>query len=246
MGKYKNSGILILIILIIWEIGVRITHVPYYVLPAPSKILITIFTQSPLLLKHSFYTLTEMILGFILAFVTGSLLAFLMFKYPSVEQAFYPIIIGSQSIPVFAIAPLLVLWFGYGLNSKIVMTALIVFFPITVNTLEGLKSADPDVVKLFELMGASDYQILKKVRIPAALPFILTGSKIGISVSTIGAVIGEWVGSKYGLGYLMLHANAQLRVDLIFAAIFYLTVMGVGLFILVSQTEKILMPWKRR
>ncbi len=246
MERFKNSAILIIAILLLWEVLVRLTHTPGYILPAPSQIFKTIVFESPMLLKHSFYTLSEMILGFVVAFVTGSIIAFLMFRYPSVESAFYPIIIGSQSIPVFAIAPLLVLWFGYGMNSKIVMTALIVFFPITVNTLEGLKSADPDVVKLFRLLGAGEHKILLKVRIPYALPFIFTGSKIGISVSTIGAVIGEWVGAKYGLGYLMLHANAQLRVDLIFAAIFYLTFMGVGLFGLVSLIEKISMPWKRR
>ena len=246
MARYKNSLILIILILVLWEVLVRVFSIPVYILPPPSKIFETIVVSSPLLLKHSFYTLSEMVLGFALAFVVGVTLAYLMFKFPAVERAFYPIIIGSQSIPVFAIAPLLVIWFGYGLSSKVVMTSLIVFFPITVNTLDGLKSADPDIVKLFELLGASDFQILTKVRIPSALPFILTGSKIGISVSTIGAVIGEWVGARYGLGYLMLHANAQLRVDLIFAAIFYLTVMGVGLFSLVSYLEKVLMPWKRR
>ncbi len=246
MVRYKNSLILIILILVLWEVLVRIFNIPVYILPTPSKIFGTIVNSSPLLLKHSYYTLTEMILGFALAFVVGVTLAYLMFKFPAVERAFYPIIIGSQSIPVFAIAPLLVIWFGYGLSSKVVMTSLIVFFPITVNSLDGLKSADPDIVKLFELLGASDFQILTKVRIPSALPFIMTGSKIGISVSTIGAVIGEWVGARYGLGYLMLHANAQLRVDLIFAAIFYLTVMGVGLFSLVSYLEKVLMPWKRR
>ncbi len=246
MEKFRNSAILILVILGVWEISVRLTHTPHYILPPPTRIFQTILFESPLLLRHSFYTLLEMISGFFLAFVTGSLIAFLMFRYPAVESAFYPVIIGSQSVPVFAIAPLLVLWFGYGLSSKIVMTALIVFFPITVNTLEGLKSADPDVVKLFRLLGAGEYKILLKVRIPGALPFIFTGSKIGISVSTIGAVIGEWVGAKYGLGYLMLHANAQLRVDIIFAAIFYLTFMGVGLFGLVTLIEKLSMPWKRR
>ncbi len=246
MERFKNSALLIFLILFAWEVAVRLTDTPRYILPSPALIFKTIVVDSPLLVKHSFYTLSEMVLGFFVAFFAGSLLAFLMFKYPSVESAFYPVIIGSQSIPVFAIAPLLVLWFGYGMSSKVLMTALIVFFPITVNTLEGLKSADPDVVKLFKLLGAGEFKILTKVRIPSALPFIFTGSKIGISVSTIGAVIGEWVGAKYGLGYLMLHANAQLRVDLIFAAIFYLTLMGVGLFGIVSLLEKFLMPWKRR
>jgi ABC-type nitrate/sulfonate/bicarbonate transport system permease component len=154
-------------------------------------------------------------------------------------------VIGSQTIPVFAIAPLLVLWFGYGLPSKVVMAALIVFFPIVVNTLDGLKGADSDAVNLLRILRANRWQILWKVRGPSALPFIFSGCRIGISVSTIGAIIGEWVGSKEGLGYLMLHANAQLQISLIFASLIYLTILGVSLFYFVVLMERWVMPWKR-
>jgi len=201
--------------------------------------------QQPLLLHHTLVTLKEIIVGFLLAFVVGVGLAFLMFHFPVLEKSFYPIVIGSQTIPVFAIAPLLVLWFGYGLSSKVVMAALIVFFPIVVNTLDGLKGADPDEVNLLRILKANRWQILWKVRVPSALPFVFSGCKIGISVSTIGAIIGEWVGSKEGLGYLMLHANAQLQISLIFASLIYLTILGVGLFYLVVLMERRAMPWKR-
>ena len=227
----------------VWEILCRLWSIPRYVLPTPSLIFHTLWTEFPRFWPHILTTLEEMLLGLGLAVVIGVPLAFAMFRYPVVEKTFFPIVIGSQAVPVFAIAPLLVLWFGYGVSSKVIMASIIVFFPIVVNTLEGLKSTDPDLVNLLRSMGAKEHQIIWKVRVPQALPFFFTGLKIGVSVSTIGAVIGEWVGSTRGLGYLMLHANAQLRVDVVFAAIVYLTILGVGLFALTSWIARKAMPW---
>ena len=237
-------AILLTLFVIFWELMVWQFQVPHYILPAPSRILRTLAVKQSLILHNPLITLKEIFAGFLLAFVVGVGLAFLMFQFPVLEKSFYPIVIGSQTIPVFAIAPLLVLWFGYGLSSKVVMAALIVFFPIVVNTLDGLKGADPDEVNLLRILKANRWQILWKVRVPSALPFIFSGCKIGISVSTIGAIIGEWVGSKEGLGYLMLHANAQLQISLIFASLIYLTILGVGLFYLVVFIERWAMPWK--
>jgi len=238
-------GMLLLLFVLFWELMVWQFQVPRYILPAPSRILNTLTVQQPLLLHHTLVTLKEIIVGFLLAFAVGVGLAFLMFQFPILEQTFYPIVIGSQTIPVFAIAPLLVLWFGYGLPSKVVMAALIVFFPIVVNTLDGLKRADSDAVNLLKILKANRWQILWKVRVPSALPSVFSGCRIGVSVSTIGAIIGEWVGSKEGLGYLMLHANAQLQISLIFASLIYLTILGVGLFYLIVSIERWAMPWKR-
>lgn len=230
-------------LMVLWEIACRIWAIPRYILPAPSLILRTLITEFPRFVPHIWTTLQEMLLGLMLAVLLGVPLAFLMFRYPVVERTFFPIVIGSQAVPVFAIAPLLVLWFGYGVSSKVIMASIIVFFPIVVNTLDGLKSTDPDLVNLLRSMGAKERQILWKVRVPQALPFFFTGLKIGVSVSTIGAVIGEWVGATRGLGYLMLHANAQLRVDVVFVAIADLTALGLGLFFLVSWIAKKAMPW---
>ncbi len=238
-------GMLLLLFVLLWELIVWYVQIPRYILPAPSQIVKALTSQQSLLIHHTLVTLKEIIAGFLLAFGVGVTLAFLMFHFPILEQTFYPIVIGSQTIPVFAIAPLLVLWLGYGLPSKVVMAALIVFFPIVVNTLDGLKRADSDAVNLLRILKASQWQILWKVRVPSALPFIFSGCKIGISVSTIGAIIGEWVGSKEGLGYLMLHANAQLQVSLIFASLMYLTILGVGLFYLVVLIERWSMPWRK-
>jgi putative hydroxymethylpyrimidine transport system permease protein len=238
-------ALLLVLFVLFWEIMVRELEVPHYILPAPTRILNTLAVQQFILLHHTFVTLQEIMVGFMLAFVVGVGLAFLMFQFPVLEKTFYPLVIGSQTIPVFAIAPLLVLWLGYGLPSKVAMAALIVFFPIVVNTLDGLKGADSDAVNLLKILKANRWQILWKVRVPSALPFIFSGCKIGISVSTIGAIIGEWVGSKEGLGYLMLHANAQLQISLIFASLIYLTILGVSLFYLIVLIERWVMPWKR-
>ena len=244
-GRFVIPMAMLLAVLGVWEAAVHILDVPRYILPAPSKIGVTLFAEHAQLLKHTFVTLQEMLLGFALAVSIGIPLAVLMFEFPMLEKALYPYVIGSQTVPVFAIAPLLVLWFGFGIASKVIMAALIVFFAIVLNTLDGLKSTDPDTVNLFRILRATRWQILWKVRIPSALPFIFSGAKIGISISTIGAVIGEWVGAKAGLGYLMLYANGKLQVALVFAAIFCLTLLGLSLFGLMTLLERYAMPWRQ-
>ena len=244
LSRFEAPVAILLAVLGIWETSVHIFNIPRYILPPPSKIVVTLFVEHEQLLKHTLVTLEEMLLGFALAVSIGIPLAVLMFEFPVLERAFYPYVIGSQTVPVFAIAPLLVLWFDFGIASKVIMAALIVFFAIVLNTLDGLKSTDPDTVNLFRILRATRWQILWKVRIPSALPFIFSGAKIGISISTIGAVIGEWVGAKAGLGYLMLYANAQLQVSLVFAAIFCLTLLGLSLFGLMTLLERYVMPWR--
>ena len=245
LSKFAAPVAILLIVVGVWEGVVHLFEMPRYILPAPSKIVVTLFAEHAQLLKHTLVTLQEMLLGFFLAISIGVPLAVLMFEFPALEKAFYPYVIGSQTVPVFAIAPLLVLWFGFGIASKVIMAALIVFFAIVLNTLDGLKSIDPDTVNLLRILRATRWQILWKVRIPSALPFIFSGAKIGISISTIGAVIGEWVGAKAGLGYLMLYANGQLQISLVFAAIFCLTILGLTLFGLMTLLERHVMPWRQ-
>lgn len=236
--------LLLLLFFVIWEILVRTLGVPSYILPPPSEIFSVLFKDSSLFFSNGLVTLEEIVLGTLIALIVAIVLAFSIFEVKIIEKSLYPLIVASQTIPVFAIAPLLILWLGYGMASKVLMTALIVFFPIVVNTVDGLKSADEDEVNLLKIMNASEMQILRKVRIPSALPHIFSGLRVGVAVSPIGAVIGEWVGSKNGLGYLMIHANAQLKVEIIFAAIFVLSVIAYALFILVGFLEKAALPWK--
>jgi len=227
-----------------WEWAVRAFGIPFYILPAPSRIA-RLAVADRLLLGEAAVTLLEIVLGFAIAFVVGIGLALLIFTSRIVERAVYPLVIASQTVPVFAIAPLLIVWLGYGMPSKVAMTALIVFFPIVVNTVDGLRAADPDAVNLLLILGATPAQALWKIRAPAALPFVFSGVRIAVATSVIGAVIGEWVGATQGLGFLMIHANAQLHVDLVFAAIAVLSLMAIALFVVVSGAEWLLLPWRR-
>jgi putative hydroxymethylpyrimidine transport system permease protein len=253
-GRPRSGGVLARVvpplillgaILAAWEAAVRAFAIPFYILPAPSRIAGVLAADRALLAGEAAVTLGEVMLGFAIAFLVGVGLALLIFSSRTVERAVYPLVIASQTIPVFAIAPLLVVWFGYGIISKVVMAALIVFFPIVVNTVDGLRAADPDMVNLLVILGARPLEIVRRVRIPAALPFVFSGTRIAIATSVIGAVIGEWVGSTRGLGYLMIHANAQLHVDLVFAVIVYLSVMATALFWSVSLAEWMALPWRR-
>ncbi|HEX7127929.1 MAG TPA: ABC transporter permease [Thermodesulfobacteriota bacterium] len=229
----------------LWEAAVHLLALPHYILPAPSRIARTLVTDLPLLAPHARVTAVEVVVGFAVALVAGLALGFLMFRSAVLGRALEPILVASQTIPVFAVAPLLVLWLGYGLASKVAMAALIVFFPMTVATLDGLRSADPDLVDWFRMAGARPAMVLLAVQVPAALPQVFTGMRIGATVSVIGAVIGEWVGADAGLGYLMARANAQLRVDLVFAALVVLSVFGVALVAAVRALEWALTPWRR-
>jgi putative hydroxymethylpyrimidine transport system permease protein len=232
-------------ILLVWEWSVRAFGIPFYILPSPSRIAHLMVEDQGLLLSQSTVTLGEVLLGFAIAFILGAALALLIFSSRVIERAVYPFIIASQTVPVFAIAPLLIVWLGYGIASKVAMAALIVFFPIVVNTVDGLRAADPDAVNLLRILGATPVQVLWKIRVPAALPFVFSGARIAVATSVIGAVIGEWVGATQGLGFLMIHANAQLHIDLVFAAIVYLSLMAIGLFVAVSGLESLALPWRR-
>lgn len=244
-GRVAPPAALIAAFLLVWEWGVRAFGVPFYILPSPSRIARLLLAEQGLLLQQAGVTLEEVLLGFAIAFVVGVGLALAIFSSRTIERAVYPLIIASQTVPVFAIAPLLIVWFGYGMPSKVAMAALIVFFPIVVNTVDGLRAADPDTVNLLVILGATPAQILLKMRVPAALPFVFSGTRIAVATSVIGAVIGEWVGATQGLGFLMIHANAQLHIDLVFAAIVYLSLMAMGLFVAVSCIEWAALPWRR-
>jgi len=227
-----------------WELIARSLGAPY-ILPSPSEILLRMAIDWRLLLRHALVTLEEVALGFALALLLGLASALLIFHSRTFQRVLYPLIIATQNVPVFAIAPILVLWLGYGIMSKVAVAALIIFFPVVVNTVDGLRSVDRDVVNLFKILEASPLQVLLKLRLPGALPFIFSGCKIGVTMSVVGAVIGEWVGAKAGLGYLMIHANARLKIDLLFAAILWLSALSIALFAFVSFLERVALPWRR-
>ncbi len=241
--RFLVPAFLFLGALALWEVGVRVFAVPAYILPPPTRIFETFFVQFPLLLGHAGITLAEILLGLLLGGAGGVGLAVLLFYSDGLRRAVEPFIIASQMVPVFAIAPLLIVWLGYGLWPKVVVSALIGFFPVAVSALDGLRSTRSDMVDLFRTMGASRRQTLGKLLLPAALPSLFSGLKIAATLSVVGATIGEWVGARRGLGYLMLQSNARLRVDLVFAAILMLTLIGLSLFAGFQIIERRVLYW---
>jgi len=228
----------------VWEALCRLWAIPVFILPPPSMIIATAVSRASLLGGHAVVTGLEILLGIVLAVCLAVPLAMVMFARLWLERALSPFLVTSQAVPVFAVAPLLVVWLGYGLGSKVLMAAVIIFFPITVSLLEGFKSCDREYVVLFRLMGAGFWTGMKLLYWPWAMPHFLSGLRVGVTVATIGAVIGEWVGAQKGLGYLMIQANARLQVDLVFAAILWLAVMGLGLWAAVGWLEKRVLHWK--
>ena len=242
-GHWGPAALIVLGLLGIWEGYVRLWAVPKWLLPAPSVIAMTLIGSRALLLDHTLVTLLEVVVGFGLSLLCGVLLACGIATSQTLERALYPFVIASQMVPIIVIAPLLLIWVGYGLTPKIIVVALTAFFPIVVNMVDGLKSADPDAVNLLRTMGASRWQIFVKVQVPTSLPFLFSGLRVAMAVSVIGAVIGEWVGSSQGLGYLMIRSKPQFLTERVFAAIVMLSVMGVALFILVGVIEQLVIPW---
>ncbi|MBA3378174.1 MAG: ABC transporter permease [Chloroflexia bacterium] len=228
-----------------WEVAVRINDTPRWMLPPPSAILESFRTDWRLLIKHTRVTLVEVLLGFGLALVAGITVGIAIDSSTILRRAIYPLIIASQTIPMVALAPLMLIWFGYGLLPKILITALIGFFPIAVNTVDGLRSGDREMLALLRSMGASGGQRFRMVRVPAALPLIFSGARIAITFCVIGAVFAELVGASQGLGYLMERSAAQFQTSRVFACIVILALMGIGLFSLIALIERLALPWRR-
>jgi putative hydroxymethylpyrimidine transport system permease protein len=236
--------VLLLILLAAWESAVRLFDLPRYILPAPSRIAGAFVSHFPSLLHHASVTLAEVVLGLLLGGLGGFSLAVAVFYSPILERALYPLIIASQMIPIFAIAPLLIVWMGYGVWPKATVAALIGFFPVVVNASDGLRAPNEESVELFRSLGATRWQIFRKLRFPASLPTLFAGLKVAVTLCVVGATIGEWVGAHQGLGYLMLQSNALLRVDLVFAAILMLSILGLLLFGGLRIIERRALYWR--
>jgi len=230
-------------LLIAWEIGVHVTRTPAWLLPAPSRIAAALTRTWPILWQHTLQTLWEAVLGLGVALVVGVTLAALMDFWRPLRRALYPLLIVSQTIPPFAIAPLLVIWLGFGVEPKIVVVALVCFFPIAVNTADGLFGADPDLVALLKAMGASRRQIWVKVRLPSALPAFFGGLRIAATYSVLGAIFGEWVGARSGLGIYLQRSFSASLTDQVFATIVVIAALSMALFGAILLIERLALPW---
>ena len=220
-----------------------LTSIEHYILPSPNRVLIALNQNYGILYKHSVITFSEIILGLILGVGLGFFSALFMGYYKLARDWLMPIVVISQAIPVFALAPILVLWIGYGLASKIAMATIIIYFPITAALLDGLIRTNKEQIYLAKIMGASSWSIIKNIKLPSAMPSFASGVRIGAAVAPIGAVVGEWVGSSGGLGYLMLHANAKMQIDLMFAALFILALIATLTYFSIDKLMKNLIYW---
>jgi len=243
---YIPACLVFLAILIVWQTVVTVNSIPLAILPSPLRVAQTIVTDADTLASNTGVTMVEIVLGFVSGALVGMVTGILIFYSRALERMLYPLIVASQMIPVFAIAPLLIIWFGFGMSPKIIIAAVGVFFPICVNQVEGLRSVDPGLIKLMRAYSASDWQIFRMIAFPSSIPFLVAGLQIGVTFSVIGAVIAEWIGSENGLGALMIASNSLSRTDIVFAAIVVLSVMGLIFFVGVRLMADWLWPWQKK
>jgi len=230
-------------VLVVWGAVVRMFEIPDYLLPAPQAVIARIVKEWPLLWKHGIYTLLSVLTGFAASVAIGVPLAFGIVLSRSMERVAMPFLVMSQTIPKVAIAPILVVWLGFGILPKIVIVFLISFFPIVVSTVVGLKSVETEMIDLVRSMGARTGKIMWRVRGPSALPQMFAGFKIAVCLAVVGAIVGEFVGSDRGLGFLLLTSTGTLDGPLVWSALFILIAMGVTLFAIVTKLERLTIPW---
>ena len=232
--------------LLLWQLVVTLTGAPPYILPGPLPVGHAIIDKFPLLLSHLGTTLTEILLGLALGTILGTSAALVMILSPLLKRWMLPVLVVSQAIPVFALAPILVLWLGYGMASKVAMAVLIIFFPVASSFYSGMQRTEPDLLELARIMGAGPLAVLRTIIIPSALPAFASGLRVATAVAPIGAVVGEWVGSSAGLGFYMLHANARMQIDVMFAALTMLAATSLALYFLVDRLLDRLVFWQPR
>jgi NitT/TauT family transport system permease protein len=231
------------LLLLAWQLIVTTTGINDFILPAPLEILKVTIRFFPQLLRHTWTTTVEILLGFAIGNAIAVAMAVAIVNSRIVERALYPLIIASQTIPKVAVAPLFLIWFGSGLTPKVVITAIVCFFPTVVNTVQGFRATDERAIDLLRLVAASRRQVFVKLQFPSALPYFFAGLKISIALAVIGAIIGEWVGANSGLGYLIMYSTQTVRTDLMFAALLVVSVLGMVLYLIAVMFER-LFSWR--
>jgi NitT/TauT family transport system permease protein len=234
--------IILVAVLGVWEAATRLLGVPVFLLPPPSAIAVSLVQHWSLILQYTGATAVEIVLGYALSILIGVPLALAIFLWPPFARSIYPLLVSSQAMPKVAIAPLFIVWFGFGLVPKVLIAFLIAFFPIVIDTAVGLGSIEPEKIYLARSMGFGPAATFFKIRLPNALPSIFGGLKIAITLAVVGAVVGEFVGGDKGLGYLLMVANGSMDTALLFAGLVGLTVLGVGFYLLVEIAESLAIP----
>ena len=240
---YGPPVVLMVLFLAAWQCATWLWRIEAYLLPSPTRIISAGIQARGLLSDHVQQTLRETVIGFGLALLSGLALAVAVDLSSFLRRALYPLLVITQTIPMMSLAPLLVIWLGYTIWPKVIVVALVCFFPIVVTTADGLQSADPDMLALLQSMGATRRQVFIRVRAPGALPAMFSGIKIAVTYSVIGAIIGEWVGASKGLGVFMLRASNSFRTDWVFAGIAVSSLLSMLLFLAAAVAERVALPW---
>lgn len=246
MGRYAEPIRLTFIFggfLLLWEIIVRLLSIPSYILPPPTEILTDLWVRKDRIAVASLYTLQPMVLGFLAAVVLGVALALFIAFSRRIEQVFYPLLVFLQIIPKIAIAPLFIIWFGFGLMPKILLVFLLSFFPVVVSAITAFRSVDADIMDLAKSTGASTLRTFRKIQLPHALPTLFTGFKVAAALSATAAVVAEFVASDQGLGFLLLEYNGAMNTSMSFAVIIVLSILGLALYGVVEMIERVCIPW---
>lgn len=241
--EYGAAAIALLILVVMWEIGCDLFRVPSWLLPPPSEIALAIWQFRAILPVHFLATFYAIVGGFALAIITGIPLAIVIVYSPFLRRVVYPLLLMVQSVPKVAVAPLLLLWVGYGLESNMIVAATVAFFPIVINTASGLESVDAELLELTTSLDAGALRVFWRVRLPWALPYIFSSFKIAITLAVIGAIVAEFVGADKGLGYLILTSSGQMKISLMFGVLLILSGLGIICFYAVCWAERLLCPW---
>jgi NitT/TauT family transport system permease protein len=239
-----RPSLLLVALGVIWYLVSKSGLVAAYLVPSPGRTLETMRDNGPFLWDATLITLWETVLGFLLAALLGVVAAVVMVYSPTAERTLYPLLLFAQVIPKIAVAPLFVVWFGFGLSPKVVIAVLMAFFPVVISGVAGLRSVRPEILELADTMGASSWHTFTKIRFPASLPHLFSGLKVAATLAVTGAVVGEFVGSNRGLGYAILQANGNFDTPMLFGGLIIMSVMGILLFGLIALAEWLLLPWQ--
>ncbi|WP_280203905.1 ABC transporter permease [Nocardia farcinica] len=234
---------LVAALVVAWWVVTEFELVEPYILPSPAETWRTTVDNSAYLLENTWVTTYETVVGFVIAALIGEAVALVMIYSRSVERTMYPLILFAQVIPKIAIAPLFIVWLGFGTSPKILVAVLMAFFPIVISGMVGLRSVDPEILELTSTMGAGNWKTFVKVRFPASLPQLMSGLKIAATLAVTGAVVGEFVGANEGLGYVILQANGNIDTAMLFAALIIMSLLGIILFAIIEIAEQFLIPW---
>ncbi|RWB02663.1 MAG: ABC transporter permease [Mesorhizobium sp.] len=242
-SSWLPAAILLLVTIVLWEAAVRIFSISSFIVPAPSEIAKSLVAQWGTLMQATVVTAGEILFGFLVSVIVGIALALVIVRFDWLGRALYPLVVLFQNVPKVALAPIFILWFGYGLAPKIGLILVIAFFPVTLSMLAGMQSVDRSLLSLMNSVGASPTQILFRIRVPHSLPSLMAGTKIAATLSVIGAIVGEFAGASDGLGYVIQFASTQLDTALVFAALLLVSVLGIAFYYAAEILERVVVPW---